>query len=320
MGVSAPEGRRAADHRRGDLFCHRGGGCLHRVAGQMCISCRGGRLRVPEDFADDRQSQSTGRRDACKCVPQVVQADVVAPGYGADRLPGLFKVDQRCTSPMSHDDISSTFRNSRGEAASLDESVQQGERNCHGLDQLPGDGTIRRGPKRAAAMATLKPGSGLRYQAAVSGRTEAVACWTRAVAQSAIMENRPSGTGVVRRIARSDHWRWVSTSRCARTSWQVVSTRQRETNQRRMAPGPASGSVQRTALGSVNLVLSLGNALPVSGGRTGAGSNRLASSRNRVTTQTWRRTAASRSSAAKPTRATPLPHAAKKVVDGGTSC
>ena len=33
-----------------------------------------------------------------------------------------------------------------------------------------------------------------------------------------VREKSPSRTGVVRAMARSDHWRWVSTPRCVRTS------------------------------------------------------------------------------------------------------
>src|SRR5208337_3189805 len=42
-------------------------------------------------------------------------------------------------------------------------------------------------------------------------------------------ENRPSRAGVVRAMARSDHWRWVSTPRCSRVSSKVVSMDQRWT-------------------------------------------------------------------------------------------
>ena len=39
-----------------------------------------------------------------------------------------------------------------------------------------------------------------------------------AVARRVVQENRPSRMGVVRAMARSDHWRWVSTPRWVRTS------------------------------------------------------------------------------------------------------
>src|SRR5512134_1305221 len=45
------------------------------------------------------------------------------------------------------------------------------------------------------------------------------------------------------------HWRWVSTPRWARTSWNVVSTRQRETNQPRISAEVVSRSVARNACG-----------------------------------------------------------------------
>ena len=48
---------------------------------------------------------------------------------------------------------------------------------------------------------------------------------------SVIRENSPSKQGVVRAMARSDHWRWVSTPRWSRTSRKVTSTCQRWTNQ-----------------------------------------------------------------------------------------
>ncbi len=43
--------------------------------------------------------------------------------------------------------------------------------------------------------------------------------------------------GVVRAMACSDHWRCVSTPRCARTSWKVTSICQRRANQRRIWTG-----------------------------------------------------------------------------------
>src|SRR5215217_3917006 len=46
-----------------------------------------------------------------------------------------------------------------------------------------------------------------------------------------ISENSPSKAGVVRSIAKSDHWRCVSNPRCLRTSWKVTSNCQHITNQ-----------------------------------------------------------------------------------------
>src|SRR4051794_3872155 len=104
--------------------------------------------------------------------------------------------------------------------------------------------------RRTAAMASLKVGSCLGYQAAAFGCNRVVLSRARASAQTVISETIPSRAGVVRRIARSDHWRCVSTPRCARTSWDVVSTRQRETNQPRINAGVAPRSVLRNAEGS----------------------------------------------------------------------
>src|SRR5215468_10599976 len=69
-------------------------------------------------------------------------------------------------------------------------------------------------------------------------------------ANNVMMENRPSSAGVERKIALSDHWRWVSTPKCARTSSNVTSTCQRRTNHARMSCGRASRSVARNACGS----------------------------------------------------------------------
>ena len=55
---------------------------------------------------------------------------------------------------------------------------------------------------------------------------------------------------MVRRMARSDHWRWVSTPRWARTSWKVTSTCQRATNQAMIWAGDTVGSVLSRACGS----------------------------------------------------------------------
>ena len=83
--------------------------------------------------------------------------------------------------------------------------------------------------RRTVAMASLKVRSGLPYQPAVRGRMAAPRLSINPCIQIVTRENSPSSAGVVRAIARSDHWRCVSTPRWARTSWNVVSTRQRET-------------------------------------------------------------------------------------------
>src|SRR6516225_2163512 len=72
----------------------------------------------------------------------------------------------------------------------------------------------------------------------------------RSCAHRVTIENKPSRTGVVRRIALSDHWRWVSTPRWARTSANVTSTCHLLTNHARISPGRALRSVARNACGS----------------------------------------------------------------------
>ena len=65
--------------------------------------------------------------------------------------------------------------------------------------------------RRANAMASTKVGTGLMYQAAV----RCVIGWSccNEWAANANQENCPISIGVVRAMARSDHWRWVSTPR-----------------------------------------------------------------------------------------------------------
>ena len=65
-----------------------------------------------------------------------------------------------------------------------------------------------------------------------------------------VQEKRPSRMGVVRAMARSDHWRWVSMPRWVRASWKVTSSCQRRTNHWRIWIGSAEESVQRRAWGS----------------------------------------------------------------------
>ena len=72
--------------------------------------------------------------------------------------------------------------------------------------------------RRTAAMASLKVGSRLSYHAAVRGRTAPIGERTIRFAQTVTKENNPSSAGVVRRIARSDHCRCVSTPRWVRAS------------------------------------------------------------------------------------------------------
>src|SRR6516162_7548631 len=60
-------------------------------------------------------------------------------------------------------------------------------------------------------------------------------------------ENRAHRMGVVRAIAWSDHWRWVSRPRWARLSSNVTSSDQRMTTHSRICSGVAWGSVQKNA-------------------------------------------------------------------------
>ena len=82
------------------------------------------------------------------------------------------------------------------------------------------------------AMASTKVGDGLSYQAAlrwVMGRR-----FCNAWAARVVQEKSPSRAGVVRAMARSDHWRCVSTPRWVRTSWKP----------------PVASAVQTTGSGS----------------------------------------------------------------------
>ena len=65
-------------------------------------------------------------------------------------------------------------------------------------------------------MASEKVRSAFGYHAAPRG----VMAWCAAMscAHGVTRENRPRSAGVVRRMARSDYWRWVSTPRWARVS------------------------------------------------------------------------------------------------------
>ena len=62
------------------------------------------------------------------------------------------------------------------------------------------------------AMASAKEGLVLSYYAAVRGAM-APRCSIRISAASVTTLNRPKSAGVVRAMARSDHWRWVSRPR-----------------------------------------------------------------------------------------------------------
>ena len=65
--------------------------------------------------------------------------------------------------------------------------------------------------RRTRVMASANVGAGLAYHAAVRWMIERRFC--NAWAARATQENRPIMMGVVRAMARSDHWRWISTPR-----------------------------------------------------------------------------------------------------------
>src|SRR3954464_12483075 len=96
-------------------------------------------------------------------------------------------------------------------------------------------------------MASLNVRCVLAYQDAPRGTAPAS---KSAVAHTVTKEYKPRSAGVVRRMARSDHWRWVSTPRWARLSEKVTSTCQRRTKQVRISTGSSSGSVLKKACGS----------------------------------------------------------------------
>ena len=63
------------------------GGEFDRVSRQVGITGRRLNLRVAEQFADHRQALSGGNGSRGERVPQIVDADVLQPGAGADTLP-----------------------------------------------------------------------------------------------------------------------------------------------------------------------------------------------------------------------------------------
>jgi len=72
--------------------------------------------------------------------------------------------------------------------------------------------------RRTAAMASLRVGTHLGYQAAIRGATTPAGVRVTRSAQVVIKENNPSSAGVVRRIARSDHCRTTPTCRAGTTT------------------------------------------------------------------------------------------------------
>jgi len=93
-----------------------------------------------------------------------------------------------------------------------------------------------------AANASLKVASCLQYQR-VSRRGKRCGCKVFAINTTRL--NRPNRQGVVRSIARSDHWRWVSKPSCARISANRTSMFQRFTNQPMICSAVAVGSEQK---------------------------------------------------------------------------
>ena len=134
-----------------------------------------------------------------------------------------------------------TFRNLCCEAQNIHQLLQQTSGNFHAFGLMPGHGKIRWRPKHTPCnsgdriaegrLGLLVPGRRCGWTA-VPGAIAIGRC-----AQTVTSENNPSSAGVVRRIARSDHCRCVSTPRCSRTSWKVVSIRQRNTKRPRVAAG-----------------------------------------------------------------------------------
>jgi len=63
-----------------------------RIIVEVCIACGRRRLSVTEQSADDRQSQSATRPEACKGVSQIVQADAAQAGALANGVPGALQI------------------------------------------------------------------------------------------------------------------------------------------------------------------------------------------------------------------------------------
>src|SRR6266511_2851998 len=99
--------------------------------------------------------------------------------------------------------------------------------------------------RRTSAKQSENVGSALWYQA-VTG-TGIRPSWLNCRASMVTSENNANRTGVVRAIAWSDHWRWVSSPRWARLSSKVTSTDQRLTPHSRIGLEVAWRSVQQKA-------------------------------------------------------------------------
>ena len=71
--------------------------------------------------------------------------------------------------------------------------------------EKPSDASYRR--RRTRAMASTKVGDGLSYQAAL--RWDMGRPFYKTWAARVVQQKSPSRAGVVRAMARSDHWRWA---------------------------------------------------------------------------------------------------------------
>ena len=95
--------------------------------------------------------------------------------------------------------------------------------------------------ERTDARASENVGLGLEYQAVEKVVNFcSLKSWS---AQSVTMLKRAMSTGVERAMPMSDHWRYVSAPRCARTSSKVTSTCHRLTKWPTMSIGVISRSV-----------------------------------------------------------------------------
>ena len=101
--------------------------------------------------------------------------------------------------------------------------------------------------RRTAPIASVNVRLVLRYQTAAYG---AGLLASRSQAHRETRLYRPSRVGVVRAIALSDHWRCVSTPRCARVSAKVTSICHLRTNRAMISAGSMLTSVLKKACGA----------------------------------------------------------------------
>ncbi len=102
-------------------------------------------------------------------------------------------------------------------------------------------------------MASLKVGFGLACQAALRGRGAVANTCINGPVHSVTSENNPSSAGVVRRMARSDHCRWVSTPRWRRPRfsslrWDGARMVRNGSARRRFAPFGNSSGIGSTTI------------------------------------------------------------------------